>query len=232
MNRFKDVLIVLLALAFAFGEIKSCRQADENEKLLSQLRTITTTLQDFKVQRRADSSSLAKQGQKIVEQKEAIEQGLIKLEKEMKRAVAQVGFKYDIIIDSVDVPFIPDGFADTTSLLANYEKLKASIPVIPVPKDFAVQQKWFQLSGEVRKEGLHFDSIAIPNKSTVTIGYERKNIFSQLKPVVTVENDNPYLKVQSMNNVVIKKKKGIWDSKLFWFAVGSVATIFGISQTQ
>lgn len=232
MDKFKNILIIALAVAFVFGQIKSCQQDEENLMLMSRLQQINTSLQEFKVQRKADSSTLAKQGQKILEQREAIEQGLLKLEKEMKRAIAQVKFGYDIIIDSVDVPFIPKGYADTTNLLSNYEKSRPQVESVPVPQPFAVSKKWFSIAGEVRKSGLMIDSISIPNSSSVTIGYERKNIFHKLKPVVSVANENPYLRLNSMNNVVIKEKKGIFQSKLFWFALGSVATMIGIIKIQ
>jgi len=44
-------------------------------------------------------------------------------------------------------------------------------------------------------------------------------------PVVDIKNTNPFLKVEKMNNVVIKPNKSIFNSKLFWAGIGLLGGI-------
>jgi hypothetical protein len=44
--------------------------------------------------------------------------------------------------------------------------------------------------------------------------------------VVEIVNTNPNITVEGMNNVVIKKKKGLLQKPLFWTVVGFVGGVF------
>jgi hypothetical protein len=108
--------------------------------------------------------------------------------------------------------------ASMDSLLANS---------VVVPKRFALEQKWFNFYGKVQKNGLLMDSIRIENESSVTIGYKKGGFLNLKKePIVEIKNTNPYLSISKMNNVVVKDKKNILQSKLFWLGVGLVGGIF------
>jgi hypothetical protein len=94
---------------------------------------------------------------------------------------------------------------------------------IIVPQPYHMEEKWFKMYGKVQKKGLLIDSFSLINESTVTLGY-KKSGFLNLKreAIVEVNNSNPYLNVTKLKNVVIKEKKSILQSKLFWFGVGIV----------
>ncbi len=222
MQKIKNIALIALAVIVVMMALDKCRGNKQVNDLVNQLSEYKISEKAFKVQREKDSSTIATQTQTYLTQTEALKLGLATLEGKMKKLQSQVYYNSDIYVDSVDVPFLPEHFADTTGLLARYENGKLRRDSIAIPKQFAYADDAFRIGGEVRKEGLHLDSVSIPNKTTVTIGYERKNIFSKLKPVVTIKNTNKYLQVTSMNNVVIKQKKSIFKSKLFWFGVGFV----------
>ena len=71
------------------------------------------------------------------------------------------------------------------------------------------------------------DSIKIQNESSVTIGWRNAGFLGLKKePVVEIKNTNPYLSVSKMNNVIVKNKKGIFQSPYFWIGVGIIGGRF------
>ena len=219
MGIFAIVIILLL--------VQKCSRDKERQDLMNQLALSKHNEHTFQTIRRQDSSTIVQQTQIILTQDEAIKSGLVNLDGSIKRLQSQIRVGSTIYIDSVDVPFIPRNFADTTGLHAKYRHTPTgrTTDSVAVPQNFAVTQKWFSIGGEVRKQGLHIDSIVIPNKTEVTIGLERKNFFSRLSPVIEVKNDNPYLQVKALNNVVVKQKNPILHSKVFWFGVGLITAV-------
>jgi N-acetylmuramoyl-L-alanine amidase CwlA len=104
--------------------------------------------------------------------------------------------------------------ATLDSLLANS---------IIVPKGYSLKNKWYTLDGKVRKEGLLIDSLSIKNESSVTVGWKNAGFLGLRKePMVEIKNTNPYLSVEKMSNVVVKKKKGLFQNPIFWIGVGVV----------
>lgn len=157
-------------------------------------------------------------------QKEAISLGLLEMDKTMKEIQAQVKQKTNVTIIEKQVPFIPDGWADTSGLVRDENGVVIRRDSIAVPTRFQLNEKWFNIDGYVRRDGLKIDSLSIPNKTTVTIGYEKSGFLNLSKnAVVKVKNENPYVNVSGLDNIVIKKKKKFWQNPLFHIGVGVVA---------
>ena len=222
------VLVILLLL-------KGCEMQKDRYNLLTQISTYKLSEKAFKTKILADSSTLATQTQTILSQKEAIKLGLLKMEGEIKKVQSQVRQQQEIKIKNVEVPFIPNGFTDTSGWYSKFKNGDTSKTIcdsiiansIVVPQRFALEQKWYSIDGKVNKNGLVLDSMKIQNESSVTIGY-RKYGFLNLKrePVVEIKNTNPYLSLSKVSNVVIKEKKGIFKSKVFWTGVGIFGGIY------
>ena len=45
-------------------------------------------------------------------------------------------------------------------------------------------------------------------------------VFKAPSPTVVLKNENPYVSVNSMNNVIIKNNTRFYDKKGFWYGVG------------
>jgi hypothetical protein len=157
---------------------------------------------------------------------------VLKLNGDIKIVQSQISQKQQIKIDSVFVPFIPTHFADTSVWMARIKNGDSSRYLIDslinnsviVPQPFKMEEKWFKMYGKVQKKGLLLDSFLLTNESVVTLGYKKSGFLNLKKEaVVEVTNSNPYLDVSKLKNVVIKDKKTILHSRLFWFGVG----IFG-----
>lgn len=224
-NILNIVLIVLVMFLF----FERCSERKEREKLLSELSNYKIGSKAFEIERRKDSTTIAQQGQTILSQNEAIKIGLLKLDGEIKKVQSQVYQQQKIKIQNVPVPYVPDGFSDTTGWYSKIKKGEKSSELLDslinnsvvVPKKFKLENKWYNLDGKVKKDGILIDSISLENESTVTVGW-KKTGFLKLKrePIVEIKNTNPYLQVTNMNNVVVKNKKGLFENKFFWVGVG------------
>jgi hypothetical protein len=92
---------------------------------------------------------------------------------------------------------------------------------IAVPTRFKLSEKWFNIDGLVKKDGLLIDTLTIPNKTVVNVGYKKAGFLNLGKQaVVSVKNENPYVNVTGLDNVVIRNKKKFWQSPLFGIGVG------------
>jgi hypothetical protein len=223
MKKVNRVIYVLLFIVIIVLLWRSCESERDRSKLISQLGDYRLKEKVFYVERLKDSSTLATQSQTILSQKEAIELGLLELEKSMKEVQSQVKQKSTTTIIEKQVPFIPDGYVDTIGIVRGDNGEVVRRDSIAVPTRFKLNEKWFNVDGLVKKDGLVIDSLTIPNKTIVTVGYKKAGFLNLSKDaVVQVKNENPYVNVTGLDNIVIKKKKKIWQNPLVHIGVGVV----------
>jgi len=231
----QKITIVALVFIVLLLVWKGCQLKQEHDNLLNQVSGYQAGEKYFKAKLMDDSSTIASQTQTILSQDEAIKLGLLKLEGDIKKVQSQVRQGQTINIDSVPIPFVPNNFADTTGWMVKIRQGDSSKAVLDsllansiiVPKGFSVKDKWYSIDGKVKKDGLLLDSLKIQNESSVTVGWKNAGFLGLKKEaIVEVKNTNPYLSVTKMNNVVVKKKKGLFQNPLFWTGVGVVGGHF------
>ena len=205
----QKILIVGLSLVCLFIFWQGCNKSNELADFKTQIALLEKGEQVFWEKTDQDGKKIAEQSQVILTQKDAIEQGLLEIGR-LKKVKSQVRVITKTEIDSVFVKFDPDTIpiTDTSS---NY---------IIVPKTFTLSDKWYNLSGTVLKGGLFIDTMGFINEQTITIGMQSNGWFKKPSPVVDVANQNPYTRVQGLNNVVIKEDLKFYDKKGFWFGSG------------
>ena len=231
INNIKNAAIIFLLVLLCAYVWNGCKKDREMKDMLSQLSKYELSNQQFKMKRNADSSTIVQQQQTLLTQKEAIELGLVKLEGQIVKLQAQVNIKQEIKYVNVKAPFIPENFTDTSGWYLKFKNGDSSKAVIDsfiansivVPKSFRVNDEWLKMDGKVKKDGVVVDSMTIPNKTSVSIGWKRSGFLKLFKvPVVEVKNTNPKLSVVEMSNVVIEKKKGFFQKPLVWAGIGLV----------
>jgi hypothetical protein len=231
-NLFIQIGLVLAIILLLWN---SCQMKQENENLLNQVTSYKQGEKAFKTKILKDSSTMAQQTQTILSQEEAIKLGILKLEGDIKKVQSQVRQNQEITITDIAVPFVPNNYADTSGWQRqiaegqNSKELLDSLIAnsIIVPKSFELNDKWYSLEGKVKKEGLLIDSLKINNESSVTIGWKNSGFLGLNKePIVEIKNTNPYLNVTKMDNFVAKKKKNIFQTKLFWAGIGLAGGLF------
>jgi hypothetical protein len=228
------ILNILLAIIIIILLFKSCEASKDRDNLVSQLSSYKLSEKSFKLKIQSDSSTIATQTQTILSQQEAINLGLLKLDGQIKDVQSQVRQNQRVIIDSFPLPYIPNGYGDTSEWAKRLKKGERSKELcdsliansIIIPSKFKNEQKWVKMYGKVNKDGVVMDSLRLENEASVTIGW-RKYGFLNLKrePIVELKNTNPYVNVTKVNNVVVKSKSGILHKKGFWFGVGVLGGI-------
>ena len=223
----------LLNIALAFIILillwKGCEMKRDNDNLVSQVSEYQIGEKSFKKKMQDDSSLIATQTQTILSQNEAISLGLLRLDGQIKDVQSQVRQRQRVIVDKLPIPFVPNGYADTTEWAKRLKKGERTKDIcdslmansLIVPQQFKLDDKWIKIYGKVKKDGVLMDSLRLENESSVTIGW-RKVGFLNLKreAIVEIKNTNPYVDISKVNNVVIKHKNGILHKKGFWFGLG------------
>lgn len=202
--------------------ITTCASLKERSELLGNLSNYQMREKAFKVELKKDSSTIATQSQTLLSQKEAERLKILVLEDKMKKVQSQVTTKTNTGINDVVV-----GWAgvidDTSETIIEHDTLVVNdTNCLKIPKRFEVNERFYKISGEVIRQGIKFDSISFPNETIVTVGDRKKNLFSKKESVVQIKNTNPFVKMQSMNNIVIKPKKPFYEHPLFLIGVGAL----------
>ena len=227
-------LWIAVGIVFLLLIWKACQLQKEKDNLLNQVSELQLGEKQFKTKLLEDSSTIATQSQTILSQDEAIKLGLLKLEGSIKIVQSQVRQKQIINIDSVAIPYVPENFADTTGWMVKIKQgdsSKASLDSllansVIIPKKFSLKSEWYSFDGKVQREGLLLDSLAIKNESSVSVGWKKAGFLGLSKePIVEIKNTNPYLSVTKMSNVVVKKKKGVFQNPIFWSGLGMLGGI-------
>ena len=202
--------------------IATCTLINERNSLLGNLSNYQMREKAFKVELRKDSSTIATQSQTLLSQKEAERLKILVLEDKMKKVQSQVSTKTNTGISDVVVGWAGIIDDDTTGLVQHDTLVVTDTNCLRIPKRFEVKEKFYQISGEVIRQGIKFDSISFPNETIVTVGERKQNLFSKKESVVQIKNTNPYVKMQSMNNIVIKPKKPFYEHPIFLISVGVI----------
>lgn len=153
---------------------------------------------------------IVEQEQIILTQEDAINNNLLEIDR-LKKIKSQVVINTITQIDSVFVPFLVDSLSNDTISTNNY---------IIIPKRFALSKEWYNISGKIQKTGLLIDTLSFNNELSLTIGNKSQGLFKKPKPIVLVEYSNPYVKTQSMQNIIIKNELKFYDKKSFWYGLG------------
>ena len=207
----------LLIAMLIFSIWDGCQSKKEARDFGNQMAEYNVKEQGFIVTINRQGKKITRQTQIIVTNKQAIQQGLIENTR-LKKIKSQVKIITRVKIEKEFIPFNDyDIFDDTW----DEEKL------IIVPKPFEMTSQWYWIGGRIVKKGIEIDSIQFFNRMTITIGDRKqkgfKNIFKRRIPTVEIVNESPYVNVEGLQNVVIKKRRKRWyETTGFKVGVGVV----------
>lgn len=180
-----------------------------------QVQKLEVSSQSFSEKLTKDSIKIVEQEQIILSQKDAIELGLLEVEK-LKNIKSKVTVVTKTTIDSVFIPF--------ETVLEVHDTIYHT-GTIEVPKRFKLINTDYSINGIVLSSGINIDSLRLFNEMSVTIGEKRNGIFKKPTAIVEIQNSNSYLNTVRMNNVIIEKQKRFYDRPLFWGGIGLVTGI-------
>jgi hypothetical protein len=116
---------------------------------------------------------------------------------------------------SIDSIYVPVHTTDTIYLNDKW------MPVY----SFRDSSDFYTIAGRVSPESALLEKISFPNTITFSQRWERKKLLSKKTYFVEVENTNPYVQIQGVQNYEIKDESWFWEKNKFWFAIGAGAGI-------
>lgn len=135
---------------------------------------------------------------------------IIKLERRilfLDELVAEVDTPNVVTIDSVDCPDVDPG------------------TYLKVPANFVYQDNWISFAGVIYGETVGLLGVSIKQETTVILGYQKTGLFKPLRPVVTIEDANPYVQTVALRNVTIRQKPPFYSRPWFHFLGGAVSMV-------
>ncbi len=216
MKKIKTYTIfALLIILIGFLVWDGCQSRKGLTDFENQMADYNVKEQGFKVTINEQGEKIAEQRQIILTKDQAIQQGLIENTR-LKKIKSQVKI---ITRTKIEKEFIPFNDYDIFDDTWDEEKL------ISVPKSFKMLNEYYWIGGRIIKKGIEIDSIQFFNRMTITIGDKKlkgfKNILKRRIPTVEIVNESPYISIEGLQNVVIKKRRKRWyETAAFKIGVG------------
>lgn len=211
-DKWKTHLLWLIILLIFCGIIYGKQQS---------INSFKSQMQKFQLDNLAFEEEINEKGQKIVSQeqiilsqKDAIEQGLLELDK-LKKVQSQVNVVTETIIDTFVV-------SHTDTIV----KFIEGDAFLKLPHTYNYYTEHLNFGAEISSQGLKVNNISILNTSTITIGYKNNGLFRKSTPIVELKNSNPYVQTNSVGNVVIKENKSLIENPKVWGGLGLFLGLF------
>ena len=218
MKKIKTYTAFALLIAMlCFSVWDGCQSKKEARDFGNQMSEYNVKEQGFITTISRQGKKITRQNQIILTNKQAIQQGLIENTR-LKKIKSQVRIITRVKIEKEFIPFNDYDIFDDVGYL-DTEKM------ISVPKPFKMLNEWYWIAGRIVKKGIEIDSIQFFNRMTITIGDKKlkglRNVFKHRIPTVEIVNESPYVSVEGLQNVVIKKRRKRWyETTTFKVMVG------------
>lgn len=197
-------IVLLLFCRVVYGNIKT-------------LNDYKIEMRKFKLENLSFEDEINERGERIISQdqiilsqKDAIEQGLLEVNR-LKKIKSQVSVVTETIIDTFIV--------NHTDTIVEYRNGDA---FLKLPQSYLYETEHLNFGAEVSKIGLKVNNISIFNTSSVTIGYKSNGLFRKKSAVVEIQNSNPYVMTNSVGNVIIKEKQNPLTDYKVWGGLGLI----------
>lgn len=205
---FVWLIILLIFCGIIYGKQKS-------------LNDFKAQIQKYNLENLAFEEELNEKGQKIVtqeqiilSQKDAIEQGLLEINR-LKKVKSQVNVVTQTIVDTFVV-------SHTDTIVQYFE----GGAFLKLPQSYTYLTNDISFGAEVTEKGLKVNNISIENSASITIGYKGNGLFRKKTPVVELVNSNPFVQTNSVSNIVIEEKPNPLTDHKVWGGVGFLIGLF------
>jgi len=209
------VLLLLLVCLLVCGYLTTLA---ELSRFKNQINKLEFSQQSYEETIAENGARIVEQEQLILSQKDAIALKVLEID-DLKKIKSQVVVNTITKVDSVFVPF-----TETDTIVVSITDTINNIDTIGtylrVPTAFSVDTQWYGMNGTITTKGVNLDSLYFMNKQKVTIGSRSEGIFKKPKPIVLIENENPFVETTGMQNIVIQNELKWYEKKGLWFGVG------------
>lgn len=215
-EQLKRILFYTINLLFLFVVLNTCQRIKENEDMSNHAVVMLSDNQNL-LKRVNDKDRELRNFKDSVLQAFQVEVNA-EVTKRLGTDKTLGVDKPKVIVQTRLITKIDTLFVETTDTIKVSEEL--NLP-------FSKTTDLYSISGKIRKNGIQFDSLAIPSKITWSLGTDKKGLFKRSESVVRVSSDNPLVKIRGMDNYVVKNNPKWYQSNGFWLGAGFLAGITG-----
>jgi len=224
-------LVIIAALFLISQYNKSILKAD----LKTTEHLFADSLFKLEVKLTKANKKIYTQNEVIATQEQAIKSGLVKIDEledlNIKRLKAKIKLVEELKLMEKKILMVEPKiiYIDSGSIFDPG-------PYVKIPVEFYDSTEWSIIDGQVIEEGVEFDQITMYSKPSIYIGKTKekglKNLFKRAKDEVVYSNENPYVRLNSMQNITIQKKPKKWyQTNLFKYTLGGAAGAFIYSKS-
>lgn len=203
---FKNIssaLAIILLFLYGSEKIHNDRQAD---KAMTTIMSLQEQKENFEVEIDSLGRQTAKQAVMLLDAKRDYDQ-LLSDFTALKNTKSETKVYTETRVDSV---YVPTTIVDTVFIDSG------AFPVYHFLKD----DEFFYISAKVSPNDALIEKVSFKNDITLSHRWERKNLLSKKTYFVEVNNTNPYVNVQGLQNYTIEEDKRFYERGRFWFVVG------------
>jgi hypothetical protein len=206
-SAFVKKALAFLALALILIlSIQSCQRQARYERVLKALQQSNGERDSLIVQVQEDGSKITEQEQTILTQKEAIESGLLEIDK-LKNVKSQVRFVTQTVVDTF--------YAQVGEAVVD-----SSTNTLIRPFNYIEADNWFSVNGDFSSDFVRINSLTYRDEYQLTIADKKLGFFKKPKPSVILKSSNPYTDIQSMQNITITVENPWYKRPWVWGALG------------
>lgn len=202
-SRFIRIIMFCLVALCIILLMQNCQRQQDYERVKQALQATQLKAGEFEEEIGKNNEKIASQQQVILTQREAIDAGLLEIEK-LKNVKSQVRVitqtKVDTIFASYDEPIDSVGESQF--------------------RTFSVSDPWYSFNGLIMPTGVAIRELQIKNEFSLTIADKKLGFFKTPQPSVILVNKNPYTSTQEMQNIVIVNKEPFYRKPWFWTSIG------------
>jgi hypothetical protein len=206
MQKVYKLSLVVLLVAVILLVWDGCSKDAQLALFKKRVSNLNLKAQVFNETIGSDKRRMAEQQQIILSQNDAIDNGILTMNK-FKSVQSQVRVETRTQIDSVFIPF---------------ETIKSDTQIVYqcVDRKFKLVTDEYGIFGLTKQQGVLLDSLYFDGGLAITIGTKSAGFLKKAEPVVEVQYTNPYIKTKSMQNVIIQEDLKWYDRKRNWFGIG------------
>lgn len=206
LEKYKNYIQYGVIVILGIFLLLSVRQCSENKAWKNEYKeNYQQTKDSFKSVINDKNQQIAIQEEKVIKRGEKAEQlaDSISQLKQVNRQI-KIKTKGKIKNDTVKI--------DSPVYISNCDSTNVDTnKYLKVPVTFGIKEKWYSVEGTIGDTGLiSLDQLTWLSKPTITIGTENKTFFKDMFTnndiKITYKNDNPYTRVETMDNIKIKDK--------------------------
>jgi len=216
---FKHGFVIFIAF-FLILLNEQCTNEQSIKRLKANIGALGLENQSFRTERTENEVTINSQSQIILTQREAIDNGVIELDR-IKKLKSKVRFVTNTTIDTIFIPSEEVLIGSEEVLVVNDDGIKERT----FKFNYEDPNKWFTLKGYYNFRGLGIDNFTVKNDYTIYVGDTKMSLFKKSVPEILLVNKNPYTETIDMSNIVITYDKPFYKKNVFWLSVGVVGGI-------